>query len=112
MFGFEVICWALLFIFQLRFPPGVPGEKCTSKQELNLRILQMFVKLFYKFYSPRFLDNQRYDLSQHFYIVHPSSSQDTRSYRWAREKCLVALPVTFGPHLPKQSDLIDFASSL
>jgi hypothetical protein len=23
MFGFKVICWALLFIFKLRFPPGV-----------------------------------------------------------------------------------------
>jgi hypothetical protein len=23
MFGFRVICWALLFIFKLRFPPGV-----------------------------------------------------------------------------------------
>ena len=23
MFGFKVICWALLFIFELRFPPGV-----------------------------------------------------------------------------------------
>ena len=23
MFGFKDICWALLFIFKLRFPPGV-----------------------------------------------------------------------------------------
>ena len=23
MFGFKVICWALLFIFRLRFTPGV-----------------------------------------------------------------------------------------
>jgi hypothetical protein len=23
MFDFKVICWALLFIFKLRFPPGV-----------------------------------------------------------------------------------------
>jgi hypothetical protein len=23
MFGFKVICWALLFIFKLTFPPGV-----------------------------------------------------------------------------------------
>ena len=23
MFGFKVFCWALLFIFKLRFPPGV-----------------------------------------------------------------------------------------
>jgi hypothetical protein len=23
MFGFKVICWALLFIFKLRYPPGV-----------------------------------------------------------------------------------------
>jgi hypothetical protein len=33
---------------------------------LSQKILQMFVKLFYKFFSPRILDKQCYDLPQNF----------------------------------------------
>jgi hypothetical protein len=35
MFGFKVICWALLFIFKLRFPPGVSIATFNIKVKLK-----------------------------------------------------------------------------
>ena len=42
MFGFKVICWALLFIFKLRFPPGVSIAKhgIWNLESWNLGILE------------------------------------------------------------------------
>jgi hypothetical protein len=37
MFGLKVICWALLFIFKLRFPPGV---SIATKYSHQLSLLQ------------------------------------------------------------------------
>jgi hypothetical protein len=35
MFGFKVICWALLFIFKLRFPPGVSIAKVWYSHDIT-----------------------------------------------------------------------------
>jgi hypothetical protein len=43
MFGFKVICWALLFIFKLRFPPGV--SIATVITSVNLKQIHEFYQL-------------------------------------------------------------------
>jgi hypothetical protein len=44
MFGFKVICWALLFIFKLRFPPGV--SIATITQTLGICLKKFNINLF------------------------------------------------------------------
>ena len=47
MFGFKVICWALLFIFKLRFPPGVSIAIIlyTTREADKKRMLSNFLCL-------------------------------------------------------------------
>jgi hypothetical protein len=42
MFGFKVICWALLFILKLRFPPGVSIATNWEKSE-DVRVLTVYL---------------------------------------------------------------------
>jgi hypothetical protein len=44
MFGFKVICWALLFIFKLRFPPGVSIATVLKKRYKDDKSLNAFRK--------------------------------------------------------------------
>jgi hypothetical protein len=44
MFGFKVICWALLFIFKLRFPPGVSIATILKKRYKDDNWLNAFRK--------------------------------------------------------------------
>jgi hypothetical protein len=51
MFGFKVICWALLFIFKLRFPPGVSIATDMALSRFSSRFFTVFLCMYLYVYQ-------------------------------------------------------------